>query len=107
MSCDRRGRTYQVSSPILNETITAIEAILGRDLATIAVERAVVGLFFTGVKLTSGLGIAPGITPRINIAGSCATPRDAVPDDVCCPVTARAAGYQRLAGLPAAELMRD
>jgi uncharacterized protein (DUF4213/DUF364 family) len=88
-----------VSSPILNETIAAIEAILGRDLDAITVERAVVGPFFTGVKLTCGPGMA--------IAGSCATPRDAVPGDVCCPVTARAAGYQRLAGRPAAKLMRD
>ncbi|HEX2152127.1 MAG TPA: DUF364 domain-containing protein [Stellaceae bacterium] len=92
-----------MSSPILTGTIEAIEAILGRDLDAITVERAVVGLFFTGVKLTSG----PGITPGINIAGSCATPRDAVPGDVCCPVTARAAGYQRLAGRQAAELMQD
>ena len=43
-----------VSSPILNETIAAIAAILGRDLDAITVERAVVGLFFTGVKLTCG-----------------------------------------------------
>ena len=88
-----------MSSPILNATIAAIQAILGRDLDAITVERAVVGLFFTGVKLTCGSGIAVG--------GSCATPRDAVPGDVCCPVTARAAGYQRLAGRPAAELMHD
>jgi uncharacterized protein (DUF4213/DUF364 family) len=87
-----------VSSPILNETIAAIEAILDRDLDAITVERAVVGLFFTGVKLTDGR--------ETTVAGSCATPRDAVPGDVCCPVTARAAGYQRLAGQPAAELMR-
>ena len=86
-------------TPILTETIATIEAILGRDLDAITVERAVVGLFFTGVKLSCGSGIAVG--------GSCATPRDAVPGDVCCPVTARAAGYQRLAGRPAAELMRD
>jgi hypothetical protein len=88
----------KVSSPILNETIAAIEAILDRDLDAITVERAVVGLFFTGVKLTDGRGTT--------VAGSCATPRDAVPGDVCCPVTARAAGYQRLAGQPAAELIR-
>jgi len=86
-------------TPILSETITAIEAILGPDLDTVTVERAVVGLFFTGVKLTSGRSIIVG--------GTCATPRDAVPGDVCCPVTARAAGYRRLAGTPAAELMRD
>ena len=90
-------------SAILNETIAAVTDILGRELDAIAVERAVIGLFFTGVKLTAGPGNAPGIV----VAGTCATPRDAVPGDVCCPVTARAAGYQALAGRPAAELMRD
>jgi uncharacterized protein len=85
----------RLSSPILNETIAAVVAILGGDLESITTERAVVGLFFTGVKLSSGT------------AGTCATPRDAVPGDVCCPVTARAAGYQRLAGQPAATLMHD
>ena len=84
---------------ILDETIAAVTDILGRDLDGIAIERAVIGLFFTGVKLAAG--------PSIAAAGSCATPRDAVPGDVCCPVTARAAGYQRLAGRPAAELMCD
>jgi len=84
-----------VHSAILNETIAAVTDILGRDLDAITVERAVIGLFFTGVKLTAGT------------AGSCATPRDAIPGDICCPVTARAAGYQLLAGRPAAELMRD
>lgn len=84
-----------MQSAILNETIERVTDILGRDLDRIAVERAVIGLFFTGVKLTSGT------------AGTCATPRDAVPGDVCCPVSARAAGYQSLAGRPAAELMQD
>src|SRR3954452_4830326 len=100
-----------MSSPILNETIAAIRAILDRDLDAITVERAVVGLLFTGVKLTSGSGIIPGVTPAVTpgstVAGSCATPRDAVRGDVCCPVTARAAGYRSLAGEAAAELMRD
>ena len=80
---------------ILNETIERVTDILGRALDAIAVERAVIGLFFTGVKLTTGT------------AGTCATPRDAVPGDVCCPVTARAVGYQSLAGRPAGELMQD
>ena len=86
-------------SAILDETIAAVTDILGRDLDAIAVERAVIGLFFTGVKLTAGQGIAVG--------GTCATPRDAIPGDVCCPVTARAAGYQHLAGRRASELMRE
>ena len=84
---------------ILNQTIERVTDILGRDLDRIAVDRAVIGLFFTGVKLDAGQGTA--------VAGTCATPRDAVPGDVCCPVSARAAGYRSLAGRLAAELMRD
>jgi uncharacterized protein (DUF4213/DUF364 family) len=82
-----------VHGAILNETIACVTDILGRELDNIAVERAVIGLFFTGVKLTAG------------VAGTCATPRDAIPGDVCCPVSARAAGFQTLAGRPAAELI--
>jgi uncharacterized protein (DUF4213/DUF364 family) len=88
-----------VHSAILTETIAAVSGILGRELEAIAVERAVIGLFFTGVKLTAG--------PGASVAGTCATPREAIPGDICCPVTARAAGYRSLAGRPAAELMRD
>lgn len=84
---------------ILDETIAAVTGILGRELEAIAVERAVIGLFFTGVKLAAGPGVAVG--------GTCATPREAIPGDICCPVSARAAGYRSLAGRPAAELMRD
>jgi uncharacterized protein (DUF4213/DUF364 family) len=88
-----------VVSAILNETIACVTDILGRELDGIQVDRAVIGLFFTGVKLSAG----PNGVPT---AGTCATPRDAVPGDVCCPVSARAAGYQTLAGRPAAELMQ-
>ncbi len=85
---------------ILTETIAGVTDILGRELAGIAVERAVIGLFFTGVKLTA--------SPNgVQTAGTCATPRDAVPGDICCPVSARAEGFQPLAGRPASELMRD
>ncbi|MGH7733721.1 MAG: Rossmann-like domain-containing protein, partial [Gemmatimonadales bacterium] len=68
--------------------------ILGPDLDRITVERAVIGLFFTGIKLSAG------------VAGTCATPRDAVPSDICCPISARTSGFQHLAGRPAAELMQ-
>jgi len=82
-----------VRDGILNETIQRVTDILGGDLDRVAVERVVIGLFFTGVKLDAGT------------AGTCATPRDAVLGEVCCPVSARAAGYQSLAGRAAAELM--
>jgi Putative heavy-metal chelation len=57
------------TDPILTETIASVQAILGTDLDRITVERAVVGLFFTGVKLDTG------------VAGACATPlRSIAPD---------------------------
>ena len=81
---------------ILNQTIAGVTDILGRDLDGITVERAVIGLFYTGVKLSAGT------------AGTCATPREAIPGDVCCPVSAQAVPFPgRLQGRPAAALMRD
>jgi uncharacterized protein len=79
---------------ILNETIASVTEILGPDLDSIKVERAVIGLFFTGVKLTTGT------------AGTCATPHDAVPDGICCPISAHRVAFQRIAGRSAAELMQ-
>jgi uncharacterized protein (DUF4213/DUF364 family) len=94
-----RGGTRAVSSAILTETIDRVTDILGRDLAGIAVERAVVGLFFTGVKLRAG---------RSHVAaGTCATPREAAPGDICCPISAHRVAFRRLTGRPAGELMRD
>src|SRR5579871_3883898 len=58
---------------ILGDTIAAIGDILGPDLADLTVERVVVGLFFTGVKLSNG------------VAGACATPIKTIPEAVCCP----------------------
>ena len=55
---------------ILNETLTAIPEILGSELDGVTVERAVIGLFFTGVKLSNG------------IAGACATPIKTIPEAV-------------------------
>jgi len=85
-----------VRSPILEETIAGVREILGGELDAIGIERAVIGLFFTGVKLTTGE------------AGVCATPRDAVPGDVCCPFSAGAVPFAgKLAGSAAGELMRQ
>jgi uncharacterized protein (DUF4213/DUF364 family) len=85
---------------ILNQTIAGVTDILGHDLGGIAVERAVIGLFFTGVKLTAG----PNGVPT---AGTCATPRDAAPGDICCPIAAHHVGFRRIAGRPAVELMQE
>jgi len=62
---------------ILRETGQAISACLGSDLRALTVERTVIGLFFTGVKLTGGEG------------GLCFTPIKEIPEAVCCPSSAR------------------
>jgi uncharacterized protein len=83
-------------SSILSETITAIGAILDKELDDITVERAVVGLFFTGVKLSNG------------VAGACATPIKAIPEAVCCPSSAMAMPFPgKLRGRAAADLARE
>jgi uncharacterized protein len=87
---------YSDSETILSETIAAIGAILGPELDEIVVERVVVGLFFTGVKLTNGS------------AGSCATPIKTIPEAVCCPSSAMAMPFPgKLAGRRAADLARE
>jgi uncharacterized protein len=81
---------------ILGETISRIRAILGRDLDRLDVERVVVGLFFTGVKLSNGC------------AGSCATPIKTIPEAVCCPSSAMAMPFPgKLAGRKAADLAQE
>lgn len=81
---------------ILEETIAAIGGILGPELDRITVERAVVGLFFTGVKLDNG------------VAGACATPIKTIPEAVCCPSSAMAMPFPgKLRGRPAGELARE
>lgn len=79
---------------ILHETMAAVTDILGPELDAIAIERAVIGLFFTGVKLSTGE------------AGACATPRDAVAGDLCCPISGGAVPFAgKLKGSPARDLM--
>jgi uncharacterized protein (DUF4213/DUF364 family) len=57
---------------ILQETLDTIGEILGDERDRITVERAVVGVFFTGVKLDNGM------------AGACATPIETVRETFCC-----------------------
>lgn len=63
---------------IIAETIEKIEQTLGSELDQITVDRAVFGLFFSGVKLSTGHG------------GLCFTPVKEMPEAVCCPSTAKA-----------------
>lgn len=65
-------------NPILLETVTDVERILGDGLNKLTVERAVLGLFFSGVKLSDGSG------------GLCFTPLKTIPQAVCCPSSAQA-----------------
>jgi uncharacterized protein (DUF4213/DUF364 family) len=84
------------TEPILAETVASIQRILGVDLDRIVIERAVIGLFFTGVKLNTG------------IAGACATPLRSIPEAVCCPSSAMAMPFPgKLRGRPARELLRE
>jgi uncharacterized protein len=85
-----------VTDSILAETIAGIRGILGGDLEQICVERAVVGLFFTGVKLEGGA------------TSACATPLRAIPEAVCCPSSAMAMPFPgKLRGRPAHELLAE
>ena len=61
-----------MNHPILRDTIETIGEILAPELDRITAERAVVGVFFTGVKLSNG------------IAGACATPIETVRETFCC-----------------------
>jgi uncharacterized protein len=84
------------SNSILGETITAIRSVLGSELDRIKVERVVVGLFFTGVKLSNGS------------AGTSATPIKTIPEAVCCPSSAMAMPFPgKMHGRRAAELTSE
>ena len=75
---------------ILVETIGRLSAVLGPEMNEITVERSVVGIFFSGVKLSNGEG------------GICFTPIKEIPEAVCCPSSAREMPNSgKLAGQPA------
>ncbi|MGE0257523.1 MAG: DUF364 domain-containing protein [Alphaproteobacteria bacterium] len=85
-----------MSSAILNETIAGVTDFLGAELDRITVERAVIGLFFTGVKLSTGN------------TGACATPIKTIPEAVCCPSSAMAMPFPgKLRGRPARDLLPE
>lgn len=86
----------ELKNPILEDALDEVRGYFGTRLDEIQVERAVLGLFFTGVRLTGGWG------------GLCATPLKEIPEAVCCPSSARAmpkAGV--LVGRTAAACLED
>ncbi|MBP7002775.1 DUF364 domain-containing protein [Amaricoccus sp.] len=85
-----------MANAILTKTVEIVRAELGAMLDDIVVERAVIGLFFTGVKLSTGH------------AGACATPIKEIPQAVCCPSSAMAMPFPgKLRGRRAAGLLDE
>ncbi|MCD8340018.1 MAG: DUF364 domain-containing protein [Burkholderiales bacterium] len=75
--------------PVLQETIDKLKNSFGLELDSITVDRAVLGLFFSGLKLSCGT------------AGLCFTPLKEIPEAVCCPSSAAAMPKSgRLTGVP-------
>lgn len=87
-------RCYE--SAILRESVELVRQHLGRELEDMTVERAVFGLFFSGVKLSTGQG------------GLSFTPVKEMPQAVCCPSSAKAMPLSgRLKGRPVKEYLDD
>ena len=63
---------------LLQESADILKEYFGERLDKMVVERAVFGLFFSGVKLSTGHG------------GLCFTPVKEIPEAVCCPSSAKA-----------------
>lgn len=81
---------------ILQESIQHVEQVLGSQIDEITVGRAVFGLFFSGVKLSTGHG------------GLCFTPVKEMPEAVCCPSSARAMPLSgKLRGRPVRAYLDD
>jgi len=85
-----------MTNVILDESVALVRDLVGADLDRITVRRAVLGLFFTGVVLSTGE------------AGLCATPVKEIPDAVCCPSSLRAMPLPgRLVGRPVDAFLDD
>jgi uncharacterized protein (DUF4213/DUF364 family) len=69
------------TNEILHETVEAIRRVLFTDIGELTIERVVVGLFFTGVKLSTGH------------VGACATPARGLTDAACCTSSAHGSPF--------------
>jgi len=84
------------SCEILTETIEIIRNVAADEIGKLTIERAVVGLFFTGIKLSTGH------------VGACATPVKTIPDAVCCPTSAYAMPFPgKMRGRRAADFLDE
>lgn len=84
------------SHGILTETIEAIRNAGGDEIDRLAIERVAVGLFFTGMKLSTGH------------VGACATPVKTIPDAVCCPSSTHAMPFPgKMRGRRAADFLDE
>jgi uncharacterized protein (DUF4213/DUF364 family) len=85
-----------LQSEILEETVKRVKTCLNDEIDEISVERAVIGIFFSGVVLNVGH------------AGISATPIKEIPEAVCCPSSARSmpnAGH--LTERPVSKYLKD
>lgn len=84
------------TSTLLAELHATVLDRLGTEAQALTLERAVLGIFFTGVKLSNGAG------------GLCATPVKSVPEAVCCPSSAKAMPVPgKIAGRRAVDVLDD
>jgi len=81
---------------ILLESVHIVKGRLKSELSNITIDRAVFGLFFSGVKLSTGHG------------GLCFTPVKDIPAAVCCPSSAAAMPLSgKLRGRSAEQYLED
>lgn len=93
---DLATRNKTRTTSLLFELHAAVCDRLGDQVETLLIERAVMGIFFTGVKLSNGAG------------GLCATPIKSVPEAVCCPSSAKAMPTPgKIAGRRAVDVLED
>ena len=79
---------------ILRETIEILKQNLPDSFDTVTIEKAVVGVFFTGVKLSNGYG------------GICFTPVDLIPEAVCCTTASSAMPFKgKLSGVRVVDML--
>ncbi len=96
LSPSRRAMPEDASGTLLAALHRAIVEALGPEVETLTIERAVLGVFFTGVKLSNGAG------------GLCATPIKSVPEAVCCPSSAHAMPTPgKITGRPVQQILGD